>query len=68
MSVIGTVFDLAGVEANGAVVASNGPLGTANNFWWGIDTSNSAALYDKTGIRPLCGARPANETDHLDAN
>jgi hypothetical protein len=33
MSVIGTVFGLAGVEANGAVVASNGPLGTANSFW-----------------------------------
>lgn len=47
MSVIGIVFGLAGVEANGAVVASNGPFGTANSFWWGIDTSSSAALEDR---------------------
>lgn len=53
MSAIGTVLGLAGVEVNGAVVESNGPLGTANSFWWGTDTSNSAALRDKTGIRPL---------------
>ena len=33
MSAMGTVFGLAGVEANGAAVTSNGPLGTANNFW-----------------------------------
>ena len=53
MSAMGTVLGLAGVEANGAVVASNGPLGAANSFWWGIDTSNSAALDNKIGISLL---------------
>ena len=67
MSVMGTVFGLAGVEVNGAAVASNGPL-AANSVWWGIDTSNSAALGNKTGISPLGGARPAVGTDHLDAD